>query len=394
MASYEQNKSSGLWSVRFRHLVDGKEVNKRLSRWDDDIKKPPFKTKREAHKAYLAYMASPKGQPTFTPTSSGGDVYLYNDLIVKYFDAAKTENKESTQYDKQKAFANFITPHFTGKDMRGIDKTFLDDWVTALWNKTYTRTIAGKEVTRRYAPAYLKKIRGFLNNFLEFCKYRCGIPNPLTAVRVPRTREQKTPVAFWELTTFYKFIEAVDDIEFRTYCYFSFFTGLRIGEVLAFSEEDMRGNEIHVQHNLITKTMDGSPYKIVETKNYKNYTKTIPDVLATELEKYLAWKRANKLSGKHLFGGAEPLPETTIRRKLYAYIDKAKVNRITPHGFRHSYVAMLVHLGCSTKVVAELIGDTEEQVIRTYSHLYKDDKNAAVDKINTLVKGTILGTES
>lgn len=78
------------------------------------------------------------------------------------------------------------------------------------------------------------------------------------------------------------------------------------------------------------------------------------------------------------------MPEQTIRKRLSNYIAIAKVSKITPHGFRHSYVSLLISLGCSTKTVAELIGDTELQVIKTYSHIYKGNKKKAISMLNNL----------
>ena len=42
---------------------------------------------------------------------------------------------------------------------------------------------------------------------------------------------------------------------------------------------------------------------------------------------------------------------------------------------------MLIHLGVNLMVVADLIGDTVEQVTKTYGHLYVSDKLEAVKKL-------------
>lgn len=47
MASYIQNKNNRLWSVRFRIIENGKEVNKRLS---------GFETKKDAIASYNEFM--------------------------------------------------------------------------------------------------------------------------------------------------------------------------------------------------------------------------------------------------------------------------------------------------------------------------------------------------
>ena len=51
------------------------------------------------------------------------------------------------------------------------------------------------------------------------------------------------------------------------------------------------------------------------------------------------------------------------------------------HDLRHSFVSMCIHLGASVYVVADLIGDTVEQVLKTYGHLYQEDRQSIIDRI-------------
>lgn len=51
------------------------------------------------------------------------------------------------------------------------------------------------------------------------------------------------------------------------------------------------------------------------------------------------------------------------------------------HDLRHSFVSMLIHLGANLMVVADLIGDTVEQVTKTYGHLYESDKREIIAKL-------------
>ena len=42
---------------------------------------------------------------------------------------------------------------------------------------------------------------------------------------------------------------------------------------------------------------------------------------------------------------------------------------------------MCIHLGANFMVIADLIGDTVEQVTKTYGHMYETDKQKIVDLI-------------
>ena len=70
-----------------------------------------------------------------------------------------------------------------------------------------------------------------------------------------------------------------------------------------------------------------------------------------------------------------------MRRAFRLYCEKAGVPIIRIHDLRHSFVSMLIHLGANFIIIAELIGDTVEQVIKTYGHLYESDKYDLISKI-------------
>lgn len=378
------------WTVRDRVLINGVYTQIRLS---NDTKGNKFDTKSQAQKGYIDYMSK------YSPEAQEKVKYLYDTLLEKYLDANKHETKESTQYDKAKIFPKFITPKLTGTYVNDYTQEFLYDWQMALWNTPYK----GKY----YSSKYLIKIRSYLHGFLDWVERIYKIPNNLT-IPPPKRKEQKEEIMFWEIKQFKKFItlcnfdEMEDGVLWKTYCYFSFYTGMRIGEIQAFPETNLSLNypnisRVRVSQTLTTKTTDGTLFKITETKNYKNYKKKIPKVLAKVMCEYITWKRENNIPSDFLFNGFDEdgyLKEKTIRRALDELIIKANgalnnlfepLPRITPHGFRHSYVSMLVHLGKSPKLIAELIGDTEETVLKTYSHMYKNDGDQAIDEIDELV---------
>jgi len=366
MASFEQNKSSQLWSVRFRVVEDGITKNKRLS---------GFKTKREANAAYIDFMNSYVPQVKYDSNVS----YIYDDLLKKYLYNNGLETKESTQYDKKGVFNNFVTPYFKGTDVRSYNKIKLFEWQTALWQTTRPN---GKP----YSYKYLTKIRGFFFSFLAWIQETYDVPNALKSVKLPKSTEPKKEMNFWEHSEFDTFISVVDDIRFSALFNFLFYTGCRIGEAQALTESDLNNGTVHICKNIIKKTVDGSLYKISATKNYKNRKVRLPKVLHSKLEEFLQWKRAHNLESDFLFGDKLFYSDSTIHRYFINYISIAGVKPIRIHDLRHSYVSLLVHLGKSTKVIAALIGDTEEQVIKTYSHLYSQDTAKAVDEIDVFLQ--------
>lgn len=353
------------WSVRFRTLEIKGEKQRRLT---------GYPTKKEAEKAYFDFMSN------YTPLkSSTSTKHIFEDLLEKYFSYCSIENSGSTIYDKKHTFNLYITPYFKGKDLNLITKAELSDWQNYIWKLINPKT------KKRYSWKYLTKIRGNLYNFLSYCENIHDIPNRYTTIKAPKNMDVKVDISFWEIDEFNRFIKYCDDIMWKTLWLTFLYTGARFNEIRALSDKDILDNQIIINKALAGKKVHS---EIKATKNYKIIKKQIPDILASQIKEYKEWKSTNSISDKFLFGGNVPLSEKTLRRQLDKDIDNfnnlsdIKLQRITPHGFRHSYVSMLIDAGVTTKVIAVLIGDREEQVIRTYGHLYSNAKDNAIDILN------------
>ena len=350
------------WTVRFR-IIDFKgEKQKRLT---------GFETKKKAETAYLEYMS------TYIPCKikTDSESMKFEHILNKYFQYCATENAESTVYDKKNVFRLYITPYFKNKDVNKISKSDILDWQTLLWNATSTRT------GQPFSWKYLANIRGLLLNFMNYCENIYDIHNPMRTIKLPKRKTAPKQISFWELDDYYTFINTVTDIQWKTMWAVFMFTGARFNEIRALQDCDIKGNIITINKAVASKK-NGADIKITPTKNYKVVVKQIPQELATQIDNYKQWKKEKGLSEQFLFGGTKPIAENTIRRQLIKDITNANMPYISPHGFRHSYVSMLIHLGISTKVIAELIGDREEQVIKTYGHLYSNAKNDAMELLD------------
>ena len=377
MASFQQNKKNKLWSVRFRILQNGVVIQKRLS---------GFKTKKEANEEHIKFLAS------YVPSSfkiSEKSDFVFSNILKNYFIIDARSTKPSTHKDKKSIFNLYILPYFQNKLINNLDKKQFNEWQTTLWSYKKYDKLSKQE--KYLSHTYLSKIKKVFNHFLNWVEEVYSIPNQLRMVRTPKNTEAKKEMLIWELNEFNLFIENVDDVLWRTFFMFQFYNGSRLGETLALSEGDYTGSSIVINKSLTKKTLNGEKYQITATKNYKNRENPLLDVLNKQLQDYLRWKKDNNLSAKFLFGGTTPLSPTTIRRSFdyYLSITNSKLDnkliRIRIHDLRHSFVSLLANKGISTKIIADLVGDTEETVIKTYKHLYKNDKKEAISRINLAI---------
>ncbi len=359
-----QTKKHGkVYDVFFRVVTpDGALKNKRLS---------GYKTKTLAKEAYTSFVTENcellKNNPLkkIKPEKAEPTV---SELIAQYMLTLGGQNKESSIYDKQKIYKNFVLPLLGDKKITALSKEELYRWQDAVWSMKNPRT------GEPYSYSYLKKIRALLSSFLEWCRSRYGYPNNLSDVVLPKRRAPKTEMQFWTKEEFDRFIEAVDDP--RLHCLFTmmFYTGRRKGELLALMPEDIKGDKIVINKTYTRKTIDGSTYKITSTKADRSQTIPICKTVRDELASYAG-------EAPFFFGGECPLPETTITRAFRRYCKKADVKVIRIHDLRHSFVSMCIHLGANYHTVAELIGDNVEQIAKTYGHLYDSDVRDIVGRI-------------
>jgi len=347
--------------VFYISTLDGVRKQKRLS---------GFRSKTDAKQAYTdfvtKYCTLNKVAPKKKDAASA--IPTVSELVPLYIQSLYNQTKESTIYDRQNIFKKILLPKLGNLKMTDLTKERLYQWQDELWAMKNPRT------QDLYGYEYLSAIRGHLGAFLAWVESRHGYVNNLKFVKKPKRRASKSEMQFWSREEFDRFIEYVDDPRYRMMFTLSFYTGRRKGEILALTPSDFKTDSILFNKTYSRKTVDGSPYKITTSKNERiGYTPICP-ALRKELAGY-------KGEAPFFFGGEAPIHENTLTHAFDAYIKKAGVKRIRYHDLRHSFVSMLLHNGANFMVVADLIGDTVDQVIKTYGHMYESDKIKVIECI-------------
>lgn len=250
-----------------------------------------------------------------------------------------------------------------------MTKEALYRWQDSIWKAENKRT------GTFFSYKYLSNVRALFGTFLAWCESRYGYTNNLKKVQKPKKRVQKTKMQIWTREQFEQFIAVVDDPMFHALFTLLFYTGRRKGEVLALTPLDLKGTKIIFDKSVSRKTLDNkSTYEITSTKAEKDAQIPICKTVQNELNSY-------KGDSPFLFGGERPLGDNKVRRIFHNYCSKAGLPPIRIHDLRHSFVSMLIHLGANFNIIADLISDTVEQVIKTYGHLYESDKMKVIEKI-------------
>lgn len=193
---------------------------------------------------------------------------------------------------------------------------------------------------------------------------------------------------FWTPDEWKKFIKVVDDDLYYLMFNFLYFTGLRFGEMVGLTWEyvDLSKSQIKIIQALSTR-VKGKLFELLDPKTTNSIRVVdLPDNLVKLLKEH--YEKEKKIFGFNndffVFGNVRFIPRTTFAREMDSYILKANVKRITPHGFRHSHVSLLIHLGCDSRDVANRIGDTVKVVEETYYHMFPEKKKKTIELLNQI----------
>lgn len=163
-------------------------------------------------------------------------------------------------------------------------------------------------------------------------------------------------------------------------CLLAATTGMRLGEILGLCEPDIdtvaSTIKIHRQWKKLKNGDHG--FGTVKTKNSNRIIPVSPNTMA-QLVKYINNNKVKDLN-RRLFSGKDT-STTSVRLSL-------KFKRLgydnSVHDLRHTYATMLIANGVDFKTVSNLLGDTVETVMKTYSHVTSDMTEKVTKKINSI----------
>ena len=345
MPSYEKNKSSGLWSCRFREK-DEKGVNhqKRLS---------GFSTKRDAQYAYADYIKTAEERQRAIKEAdesltASPDNMPFENLVCEYLSFTKKRVKESSFYDIQSKINNRLLPYFAGKRMREITPKMITDWVHGI----------------DYSYSSKKWILSTLSSIYKYGEKHYDIKNIMPKVDRPRNLEAKKEMQIWTPEEFSEFIKTVDNNIYSAYFTTLYYTGCRRGEAAALTWNDINTaeNTIRINKSVTNKTSKGA-YAVTTPKNDSS-VRTV--VVPRKLVDMLTAIRDGADGTSFVFGGLRPLPTSSIDYAFNQGIKKAGVKKIRIHDLRHSCASLLISKGISIVAVSHRLGHTNiEQTLNT-----------------------------
>lgn len=303
---------------------------------------------------------------------------------------AKATNKSDITVRNTTQQFNMLTKHIS-KDYKLKDIT--DD--------VYYQTFVSIK-DNQYSDETIHSINACFRKLVNLAyKKRLINENPLHRAENVKTKKKKSeeyriinPEEFKKLDKYLKdtvFIrKGVNRYEeFRLMYNFLYYTGCRIGEALAITYNDFvnfdyyRTNDkkpLRLAPSDSTKSEHMQGMKVLVNKSYVSELKLTKDPknkknreipIPSDLERlFLIYKN------KHM----KNVTDRVFSCDYGTYLDiitkackKLEIDHINLHAFRHTYITNLIGNSVPLPVIEKVSGDTQETILKTYSHLFEND---------------------
>lgn len=300
----------------------------------------------------------------------------FNDVFTEYLEYRKKDMKVQSLKKLENLFKVFDV----------IKDTKIKDFNLQQY-KQFRLYIEGKH----YSVEYNNKIIGLLKRLIKYSnKYYNTSDTMINFIdNFKEINKMKKEMEFFTFEEFQKFINVIDEFDYKTFFEFLYYMGTRLGETTALTWNDIDFNkkEVSINKTLTTK-LKGQLYTISspKTKN-SNRILPIPKKLVESLKtmQLEAKKKKYYSDSWFVFGDELPFRETTICNRKNKYCKLAEVKQIRIHDFRHSCASFLIQNGASIVLVSKYLGHSKISItLDTYTHLYKNELLEVSKMIDTL----------
>lgn len=326
MAVYNE-KDKSKWTKDGRHWYFRKsyrDFNNRIRYYKSKM----FLTKQEAEQEELLFITR-RDNPT---------LIKFSVVTSDYFRNLELTRKQSTVYSYSKDCSNHISPYFDNLYINNINIQSIKKWAEILQKKGIS-------------VAYMNKIYNVLCNIFDFAIKNFGLKNNPARQYGPFQEKQdkiikdEDKLRYITFNEFSQFINVIDDLLWKTFFIFAYYTGCRRGEIIAltWNDIDFASSDISINKTLYEEVKGKTC--ITSTKNNLNrkikMSKTLREALLQYKNEVIKYADFN--DSWYLFGNTRFLPKTTIARYKHKYFKLSGIHEITMHEFRHSHVSLLIN---------------------------------------------------
>jgi len=343
----ERDPRTGKWMIQYRY-TDWQGKRRKST-------KRGFKTKKEAEKWLQEFLQVQALDMNMN----------FNDFIDLYLEDMSHRLRENTIISKRYIIDLKIRPYFGKKKINEIKAVDIRNWQNELMKQDYSAT-------------YLKAINIQLSAIFNYASKYYDLPHNPSRKAGSMGKSRAEEMHYWTKEEFQTFIDTLIDKQ-QSYIIFNtlYWTGMRIGELLALTKADIDLDEKIIHITKSYQRLNGKDV-ITDPKTAKAKRDiAIPDFLAEDYEDYFA-SIYNLEEDDRLF----PVSKYYIEREMQRGIRSSGVKKIRVHDLRHSHASMLVAMGFQPLEIADRLGHERIQTtLDTYSHLYPNKRTQIAERL-------------
>lgn len=336
-----------------------------------------FKTKRDAKIAEARLQAEMLDSHLLN-----NNIISYKEVYNLWMNQYKNTVRTSTLLRVECQFKKQILPKFGHLPIRKITVAYCQKVVNE-WVKTY---------------ASAKNLQTYTSLIFEYAlKINVTKFNPFSAIQPPKIKKEvreETELYYTkdELKQFLSLVES--DIQYHTMFRILAFTGLRRGELLALTWDDI---DLNKETLTVSKTL--AQNKAVNPPKTKKSARTI-SLDKTTINILRKWKHY-QISNLLCYGFNANKPEQLVfsltsnnkhmnldcmRRKIKEISKKYNFKEIKVHGFRHTHCSLLFESGATIQEVQERLGHEDiKTTMNIYAHVTEKQRDQVADKFANYV---------
>lgn len=346
MPAYKDDKT-GKWETLFYYTDYKNERRKKHRRG--------FNTKREALEFEREFLAQSQFSIEMT----------FKSLYSLYHSDMESRIKKTTMETKEYIVNTKLLPFFEKMKVKDIKPIHIRKWQTDLlkmeYSKTYLKTIYNQ----------LTAIFNYAIRFHNLDKNPCHIAGSIG-------KKDADEMQILSLQEFNKMIDCVTDKENKFFYIILFWTGMRKGELLALTYEDVdfKNKTIMINKN----------FQIVKREKLITDPKTprgrrviaVNDIVLNCIKELWSTSYKPNKTDKIFY-----LSKDSLKRQLDTACKKAGVPRIRVHDLRHSHASYLLSNGVNIVILSRRLGHEKVQTtLNIYCHICPSSEDRLNDVLN------------
>ncbi|MCR3759212.1 site-specific integrase [Clostridium felsineum] len=320
-------------------------------------KKEGFKKRSEAQQWEREFLAKQQNNADMN----------FGTLVKLYMEDVETRVRYTTFQGKKYIVNLKILPYFENMNIVDITPNHIRKWQNILKKKGFTQS-------------YLKTINIQLSAIFNFAIKYYNLKSSPALKAGSMGKKGVNTMQFWTLKEFKKFIKCDDKPISNLAFKILFWTGMRSGELIALTWEDINLNDKTINISKTYTRLNGKDIinepKTPKSKRIISISDHLCKDIKTYKEKLYKIKESDRLFNFTKFF----LPYQMERVCKISGVKKIRI-----HDLRHSHASLLIELGFSPLLISERLGHEKIQTtLNTYSHLYPNKQNVLAKKLDDL----------